>query len=62
MSIEVAGVFEKKERLFYQLFLSVLTKAIAVSSLYIYAKAITKNEIGEIAYIQAIVVFLVTQN
>ena len=60
MSIEVAGVFEKKERLFYQLFLSVLTKAIAVSSLYIYAKAITKNEIGEIAYIQAIVVFLVT--
>lgn len=60
MSIDVAGVFEKKERLFYQLFLSVLTKAIAVSSLYIYAKAITKNEIGEIAYIQAIVVFLVT--
>ena len=60
METQSVAVFEKKGRLFYQLILSTLTKIIAVSSLYIYAKVITKNEIGEIAYIQAIVVFLVT--
>ena len=60
MEISSVAVFEKKRTLFYQLILSTFSKAIAVSSLYIYAKVITKNEIGEIAYIQAIVVFLVT--
>tara|TARA_B110000503_G_scaffold132089_1_gene207626 strand:- start:814 stop:2058 length:1245 start_codon:yes stop_codon:yes gene_type:complete len=60
MEHEQVAFFEKKGRLFYQLILSTFGKAIAVISLFIYAKVITKNEVGEIAYIQAIVVFLVT--
>ena len=60
MEREQVAFFEKKGRLFYQLILSTFSKAIAVISLFIYAKVITKNEVGEIAYIQAIVVFLVT--
>ena len=60
MEHERVAFFEKKGRLFYQLILSTFGKAIAVISLFIYAKVITKNEVGEIAYIQAIVVFLVT--
>ena len=59
MKNQLSEFFETKKKLFYHLVLSSLTKIIAISSLYIYAKILTKGEIGQIAFIQAIVVFLI---
>ena len=59
MNNQLSEFFETKKKLFYHLTISSLSKMIAISSLYIYAKILTKDEIGQIAFIQAIIVFLV---
>lgn len=51
----------KSQKLFlFQTILLSLSKFIAAISLYLYAKAITKYELGEIAYIQALVVIVIS--
>ncbi len=51
----------KSQKIFlFQTILLSLSKFIAAVSLYLYAKAITKNELGEIAYIQALVVIVIS--
>lgn len=60
MIIQSVNYLKSQKIFLFQTILLSLSKFIAAISLYLYAKAITKYELGEIAYIQALVVIVIS--
>lgn len=60
MIVQSVNYLKSQRILLFQTILLSVSKFIAAVSLYLYAKAITKYELGEIAYIQALVVIVIS--